>query len=48
MSDLTCFKAYDVRGEIGVNIENARVDGVQTNRLFQMVDRASGVIGMGF
>ena len=21
MSDLTCFKAYDVRGEIGVNID---------------------------
>ena len=21
MSDLTCFKAYDIRGEIGVNID---------------------------
>ena len=44
MTELTCFKAYDIRGEIGVNIDDSRAYRIG-RAVAQHLDAKSIVIG---
>ena len=44
MTELTCFKAYDIRGEIGVNIDDSRAYRIG-RAVAQHFDSKSIVIG---
>ena len=44
MTELTCFKAYDIRGEIGVNIDGSRAYRIG-RAVAQHLDAKSIVIG---